>query len=81
MILVIGSRLEGHSVIFRAMETHPACHFHLVVDSLGLRRRGSSLQFIDPPQDFPKHIAGASYFRFGSQPEVSIGHKNVGVRG
>ncbi len=62
MILVIGPRLEGHSVIFLAIETHPTCHFHLAVDSLGLRRRGSSSQFIDPPQDFPKQVPGDGDF-------------------
>ncbi len=56
MILEIGPHLEGHSVIFLAIETHPACHFHLAVDSLDLRRSGSSSQFTDPPQDFPKQV-------------------------
>ncbi len=45
MILVIGPRLEGHSG-----------RLLLAVDSLGLRRSGSSSQFIDPPQDFPKQV-------------------------
>jgi hypothetical protein len=67
MILAIGPRLEGHSVIFLAIQTHLSCRFLLAVDSLGLRRSRSSSQFIDPRQDFPKHIAGASYFRFGSR--------------
>ncbi len=58
MILVIGPRLEGHSVIFLAIQTHPSCHFLLAVGSLGLRRSGSSSQFTDPPQDFPKQVPG-----------------------
>ena len=48
MILVIGPRLEGHSVIFLAIQTHLSCRFLLAVDSLGLRRSGSSSQFINP---------------------------------
>ena len=40
MILVIGPRLEGHSVIFLAIQTHLSCRFLLAVDSLGLRRSG-----------------------------------------
>jgi len=40
MILVIDPRLEDHSVIFLAIQTHPSCRFHLAVDSLGLRRAG-----------------------------------------
>ena len=56
MILVIGPRLEGHSVIFLAVQTHLFCRFLVAVDSLGLRRSGSSSQFIDPPQDSPKQV-------------------------
>ncbi len=56
IISVIGPRLEGHSVIFLAIQTHPSCRFLLAVDSLGLCRSGSSSQFIDPPQDFPKQV-------------------------
>ena len=48
MILVIGPRLEGHSVIFLAIQTHLSCRFLLAVDSLGLRRSGSSSQIINP---------------------------------
>ena len=33
MILVIGPRLEGHSVIFLAIQTHLSCRFLLAVDS------------------------------------------------
>ena len=46
--------MEGHSVNFPAIQTHLSCRFLLAVDSLGLRRSGSSSQFIDPPEDFPK---------------------------
>ena len=62
MILVIGPRLEGHSVIFLAIQTHLSCRFLLAVDSLGLHRSGSSSQFIDPPQDFPKQVPGHGDF-------------------
>ncbi len=59
MILVIGPRLEGNSVIFLAIQTHPSCRFLLAVDSLGLRRGGSSSQIINQAQDFleqaPRH--------------------------
>jgi hypothetical protein len=61
-ILVVGPRLEGHSVIFLAIQTHLSCRFLLAVDSLGLRRSGSSSQFIDPPQDFPKQVPGHGDF-------------------
>ena len=44
MILVIGPRLEGHSVIFLAIQTHLSCRFLLAVDSLGLRRSGPSVE-------------------------------------
>ncbi|MCH9052468.1 MAG: hypothetical protein IIA72_15550 [Proteobacteria bacterium] len=58
MILVIGPRLEGHSVLFLAIQTHLSCRVLLAVDSLGLRRSGSWSQFIDPPRDFPKQVPG-----------------------
>ncbi len=60
--MAIGPRLEGHSVIFLAIQTHLSCRFLLAVDSLGLRRSGSSSQFIDPPQDFPKQVPGHGHF-------------------
>ena len=63
MISVIGPRLEGHSAIFLAIQTHPSCRFLLAVDSLGLRRSGSSTQLIDPPQEFPKQVSGHGDFR------------------
>ena len=56
MILVIGPRLEGHSVIFLASQTHLSCRFLLAVDSLGLRRSGSSSQIINQAQDFPEQV-------------------------
>ncbi len=60
--MAIGPRLEGHSVIFLAIQTHLSCRFLLAVDSLGLRRSGSSLQFIDPPHDFQKQDPGHGDF-------------------
>ncbi len=63
MILAIDPRLEGHSVIFLTIQTRPSGRFLLAVDSLGLRRSGSSSQFIDPPQDFPKQVPGHGNFR------------------
>ena len=56
MILVIGPRLEGHSVIFLAIQTHLSCRFLLAVDSLGLRRSGSSSQIINQAQEFPEQV-------------------------
>ena len=56
MILVIGPRLEGPSVIFLAIQTHLSCRFLLAVDSLGLRRSGSSSQIINQAQDFPEQV-------------------------
>ncbi len=59
MILVIGPRLEGHSVTFLAIQIHLSCRFLLAVNSLGLRRSGSSSQIINQAQDFleqaPRH--------------------------
>jgi hypothetical protein len=54
MILVIDPRLEDHSVIFLAIQTHPSCRFHLAVDFLGLSRSGSWSQIINQAQDFPE---------------------------
>ncbi len=51
-----GLRLEGHSVIFLAIQTHPSCRFLLTVDFLGLRRSGSWSQIIDQAQDFPEQF-------------------------
>ncbi len=56
MILEIGPRLEGHSVTLPVIQTHPSCRFDLAVDSLGLRRGGSSPQIIDQAQDFPEQF-------------------------
>ena len=42
MILVIGQRVEGHLVVSLAIQTHLSCCNLLAVDSLGLRRSGSS---------------------------------------
>ncbi len=56
IILVIGPRLEGHSVIFLAIQTHLSCRFLLAVDFLGLRRGGSSPQIINQAQDFPEQF-------------------------
>jgi hypothetical protein len=58
LILVIWRRLEAHSTNFVVILTHLSRRFYLAVDSLGLRRRGSWSQFIDPPQDFPQQVPG-----------------------
>ncbi len=58
MISAIGPRLEGHSVIFLAIQTHLSCRFLPAVNSLGLRQSGSSSQFIDPLRNFPKQAPG-----------------------
>ncbi len=39
MILEIGPRLEGHSVIFPAIQTHLSYRFLLAIDCLSLGRR------------------------------------------
>ena len=54
--------MEGHSPRFSTIQTHPSCRFHLAVDFPGLRRSGSSSEFIDPPQDFPKQVPGHGDF-------------------
>ncbi len=74
MILVIGPRLEGHSVIFLAIQTHPSCRFLLAVDSLDLRRSGSSSQFIDPPQDFLKQVPGHRDFGQMERDVATVAH-------
>ena len=63
MILVIGPRLEGHSVLFLAIQTHLSCRFLLAVDPLGLRwSESSSQRFINRLQDYPKQVPGYSDF-------------------
>ncbi len=52
----IGPRLEGHLRRFSAIQTHPSYRVLLAVDSLGLRRGGSSPQIIDQAQDFPEQF-------------------------
>jgi len=47
--------------IFRHPDA-PLPSFLLTVDCPGLRRNGSSSQFIDPPQDFPKQVPGRGDF-------------------
>jgi hypothetical protein len=44
--------LKGHSVNFLTIQTHLSCRFLLAIDSLGLRRSGSSSQIIDLPWDY-----------------------------
>ena len=74
MILVIRPRLEGRSVIFLAIQTHPSSRFLLAVDSLGLRRSESSSQFFDPPQDFSERVTGHC------DPTVNLYDWLVGIR-
>ena len=74
MILGIGPHLEGHSVIFFAIQTHSSHRFHLAVDSLGLRRRRSSPQFIDPPQDFSKQVPGHGDFGQMERDVATVAH-------
>ena len=62
MILAIGPRLEGHSVTFLAIQTHPSCRFHLAVDFPGLHRSRAWSQFIDPPQNFPEQVPWHRHF-------------------
>ena len=74
MILVIGPRLEGHPVIFLAIQTHPSCRFLLAIDSLALRWSGISSQFIDPSQDFPKQIPGHGDFGHLERDVAIVAH-------
>ncbi len=60
--LVIGPRLEGHSVIFLAIQTHLSSRFLLAVDSLGLRRSGSWLQIINQPWDYLEQASRNRHF-------------------
>ncbi len=62
LILEIGPRLEGHLYRFFAIQTHPACRFHVAADFPGLRRSKSWSQIIDPPQNFPKQVPGHGDF-------------------
>ena len=57
MTLVIGPRLEGHPVIFLAIQTHPSCRSLLAVDFLALRRNGSWSQIVNQAQDFPEQAS------------------------
>ena len=61
LILEIGPRLEGHSVIFLAIRTHLSCRFLLAVDFPGLRRSGSWSQIINQAQDFPEQFPRHRY--------------------
>ena len=54
MTLLIGPRLEGHSVTFLAIQAHFSRYFHRAVDFLGLRRGGSLAWTIDWLRDFPE---------------------------
>jgi hypothetical protein len=59
---------------FVVIQTRLSRRFDLAVDSLGLRQSGSSSQFIDPPQDFPKQVPGHS--DFGQLERDLVGSKN-----
>jgi len=63
MILATAPRVERHSAIILAIQSHLSCRFLLAVASLGLRRSGFSTQFIDSPQVFPKRVPGHGDFR------------------
>jgi hypothetical protein len=51
LILVSGLRLEGHSVIFLAIQTHLSYRFLLAIDCLSLCRSGPWSQIINQPED------------------------------
>jgi hypothetical protein len=55
-------RLEGHLTRFSGTRTHLSCRLYLAVDFLGVRRRASSSQCTDLPQDFPKQVPGHGDF-------------------
>jgi hypothetical protein len=52
MTLIIGRRVEGHSVFSHVIRTHLSGRILLAVDSLVLRRNWSSSQIINQAQDF-----------------------------
>ncbi len=54
MILEIGPRLEGHSVIFFAIQTHPSCRFHLAAEERTIK--GSYMGSCVPSRDIPRYI-------------------------
>jgi hypothetical protein len=54
-------RLEGHSVIFLAIQTHLSCRFHLAVDFPNPRRSGSWSQIINQAQDFREQFPRRRY--------------------
>ena len=56
MILVIGPRLEGHSVIFLAIQTHSPVAFSSPSIPSAYARSGSSSQIINQAQDFPEQV-------------------------
>ena len=83
-----GPRLEGHS-IFLAIQTHLSCRFLLAVDSIGLRRSGSSSQIINQA-DFPERSLGTcpshlfhlwqKPWNFASPPDTLSGmHKIIEI--
>ena len=57
-----GLRLEGHLVIFLAIQTHRACRFLLAIDCLSLRRSGTSSQIINQPQDYFEQASRNRHF-------------------
>ncbi len=74
MILVIGPRLEGHSVIFLAIQTHPSRRFLLAVDSLGLRRSGSWLQDVNQAQYLDERGSGDGDLRHLESDVAAMAH-------
>jgi hypothetical protein len=58
LILEIGPRLEGNLPKYSTIQMYPSRRFHMAVDSLDLRWRGSSSRFSDPPKDFSQQVPG-----------------------
>ena len=74
LILVIWRSSEAHSANFVVIHTHPFRRFYLAVKFLGLRRSGSSSQFIDPLQDFPKQVPGHGDFGQLERDVATVAH-------
>ena len=55
--LMIWPWLEAHLTNFVVIRTHLSCHFHHVVDFLGLRRNGFSSQVINQGQDLQEQVS------------------------
>ncbi len=65
---------EAHSANFVVIHTPPFRRFYLALKFLGLRRNGSSSQFIDTPQDFSKQVPGHGDFGQLERDVATVAH-------